>query len=58
MTKKTKKNEIKTLHVLPTNGLLGLLADVTIVATLISVSLSLVILCVTLAEKITITVGK
>jgi hypothetical protein len=64
MTKKiakkkvTKNDEVKTLSILPDKGVLGVIADVASVGVLITALISLTILCLTMAEKITITVGK
>lgn len=60
MTKKIakKKVETKTLHVLPIKGFLGLLADVAVVTTLITATISLLLMAMTIAQKITITFGK
>lgn len=60
MTKKIaqKKVETKTLNVLPVKGFLGLVADVAVITTLVMASASLFLMCVTMAQKITITVGK
>jgi len=53
-----KKNDVKTLTILPVKGLLGLLADIAVVSTLIVTSVSLLLLCLQLAQKVTITGGK
>jgi hypothetical protein len=65
MTKKIANKKVvakndtpKTLNILPVKGLLGLLADAAMVFTLIIASFSLLLLCVSMAEKITITIGK
>jgi len=53
-----KKDETKTLNILPIKGFLGLLADAAVVTTLITATISLLLMALTLAQKITITVGK
>lgn len=56
--KKLKKVEPQTLNILPIHGFWGLIADITLFALLMSAAFSMLLLCVYMAEKITITVGK
>lgn len=57
MTNK-KKTVKKTLRLFPEAGVLGLLTDIAITSMMIGVAFMMLLLCLQMAEKITITFGK
>ena len=56
--KKKKTTPAKTLKLFPEAGVLGLLTDIVITSMLLGVSFMMLLLCLQMAEKITITFGK
>jgi hypothetical protein len=62
MTKTTKKTKTKTanktLRLFPDHGVLGFLMDIAITVMFLGTAFMMMMLCVQLAEKITITFGK
>ncbi|MEO5366845.1 MAG: hypothetical protein H7831_10950 [Magnetococcus sp. WYHC-3] len=56
--KKKKTTPTKTLKLFPEAGVLGLLTDIAITSMLLGVSFMMLLLCLQMAEKITITFGK
>ncbi len=60
MAKKATKTKTitKTLKLFPDQGVLGLLMDIAITAMFLGTTFMMIMLCVQLAEKITITFGK
>ena len=53
-----KKPTVQTLTLLPTKGIIGLIADIAVVTCLVLASVSLLLMSLQIAQKITITVGK
>jgi len=56
--KKNTKTETKTLKLFPDQGLLGLIVDVTITSMLLGSAFIMLMVCIHMAQKITIVVGK
>jgi hypothetical protein len=56
--KKKKTTPVKTLKLFPEAGMLGLLTDIAITSMLLGVSFMMLLLCLQMAEKVTITFGK
>lgn len=54
----TKKKNTKTLSLFPEQGVLGFLVDVAVTVMFLGTAFMMMMLCVQLAEKITITFGK
>lgn len=57
-SKKVSKSAPQTLHLFPTSGFMGLITDAVLVFTLVTIAFTLLLTCISMAEKITITVGK
>ena len=56
--KKNTKTITKTLSLFPEQGVLGFLVDVAVTIMFLGTAFMLMMICVQLAEKITITFGK
>ena len=56
--KKNTKTITKTLSLFPEHGVLGFLVDVAVTVMFLGTAFMMMMLCVQLAEKITITFGK
>jgi hypothetical protein len=56
--KKNTKTVTKTLNLFPEEGVLGFLVDVAVTVMFLGTAFMMLMLCVQLAEKITITFGK
>ena len=56
--KKKKTTPVKTLKLFPEAGVLGLLTDIAITSMMLGVAFMMLLLCLQMAEKITITFGK
>ena len=56
--KNNKKTVTKTLKVFPDGKVLTLLVDIAVTAMLLGTAFTMLLLCVQMAEKITISVGK
>ena len=56
--KKNTKTVTKTLSLSPEQGVLGFLVDVAVTVMFLGTAFMLMMICVQLAEKITITFGK
>jgi hypothetical protein len=56
--KKKKTTTTKTLKLFPEAGVLGLLTDIAITSMMLGVAFMMLLLCLQMAEKITITFGK
>jgi len=56
--KKNIKTVTKTLSLFPEQGVLGFLVDVAVTVMFLGTAFMMILLCVQLAEKITITFGK
>jgi hypothetical protein len=56
--KKNTKTVTKTLSLFPEHGLLGFLVDVAVTVMFLGTAFMMILLCVQLAEKITITFGR
>ena len=55
--KKNSKTVTKTLSLFPEQGVLGLIMDIAIIVMFLGTAFMMTMLCVQLAEKITITFG-
>jgi hypothetical protein len=56
--KKNTKTETKTLKLFPDQGVLGLIVDVTVTSMLLGSAFIMLMVCIHMAQKITIVVGK
>jgi len=56
--KKNTKTVTKTLSLFPDHGAMGLLIDIAITLMFLGTAFMMILLCVQLAEKITITFGR
>lgn len=56
--KKNTKTVTKTLSLFPEQGVLGFLVDVAVTVMFLGTAFMMMMICVQLAEKITITFGK
>lgn len=56
-TKKKNTTPVKTLKLFPEAGMLGLLADIAITSMMLGVAFMMLLLCLQMAQKVTITFG-